>query len=98
MRGSAQFNGVAPNDIVCWDVNDYLLMRKTCFHHLNGRDQVGIAAYQNEILAAILVGIIEHPNPNANIGAFFFERIEESRSCMSAKIMSAFDRLLLEPS
>jgi hypothetical protein len=75
-----------PDGIARRNIHGHLLRRKSSSNHIHRWNEIRIAAYDNKVIAQILISVIEHGNGNVHIRAFFFWSIKKAiliRQCAS---------------
>lgn len=64
--------------------------------HPDGRHQIGIPAHEHQVVAQVLIGIVQHENGDVDIGSLFLWSLEELCSTICASRYRALDLLVLE--
>jgi len=79
-----------------WNVDDNFFFGKTRFQTVECWDQVGIAAYDDETVGKVLVGVVEQVDRDVNVSSFFFRGGEETIPRMRTLSNATLDLFGLE--
>jgi hypothetical protein len=71
MCEGSQFDGCSPNWALRWNVNDNFFIRKAQPNHVYGRYQIGISTENNELIAQVAIGVVDHEHGDIYVGALF---------------------------
>ena len=94
----SQLHGKTAGRMARRHVNCHLFIWKSAPNHLNSRNKIRITAYQHELVANILIGIVQHVHSNIYIGALLLKSLEKAISRVVARRQTAFNALSFEVS
>ena len=96
IRGRSQLNSGAARRVSSGDINCHYLAGKPRLHHSDRRNQIGIPADNNVVIASVLVCVIQHKDRNVDVCSLLFGHLKEAATGKGASGTSASNGLVLE--